>query len=79
MFAGPFFRRLGGAITGGGLVGLALAGAIAGRASIAVLSGVVPGALLLAAGWWGAHQPTGISTILSSWRRSRARALSTWS
>jgi hypothetical protein len=58
VFAEPFFNRLGAAVAVCGLVGLGLAVAGAGRASVAVVSGVVPGALLLASGWWGARQAT---------------------
>jgi hypothetical protein len=56
VFREPFFHRLGGAIGVCGLVGLAFAAAAAGAETIAVVSGIVPGALLLASGWWGARQ-----------------------
>jgi hypothetical protein len=62
VFREPFFHRLGGAIGACGLVGLALAAAGAGAGAgakavaVAVVSGIVPGGLLLAFGWWGARQ-----------------------
>lgn len=52
VFREPFFHWLGAAIAVCGLAGLALAGAGAAQPPITVLSGVVPGALLLASGWW---------------------------
>ena len=48
------FRRLGVAITLCGIAGLAAAGAGASAAVIAVAGGVLPGLLLLAAGYGGA-------------------------
>ncbi|MDQ3654605.1 MAG: hypothetical protein M3457_05955 [Chloroflexota bacterium] len=57
----PFVHWLGVAITLCGAIGLVLAIAGAPRASIAVLSGVVPGAILLGTGWWfalGRGDPT---------------------
>lgn len=56
VFREPLFHWLGGAIGACGLVGLALAAAGAGAETVAVLSGIVPGTLLLASGWWGARQ-----------------------
>ncbi len=56
VFREPLFHWLGGAIGACGLVGLALAAAGAGTESVAVVSGIVPGTLLLASGWWGARQ-----------------------
>lgn len=50
----PFFRRLGAAIALSGMAGLLAAGAGASNAVIATLGAVVPGALLLTAGFWGA-------------------------
>ena len=50
------FHWLGGALGACGLAGLALAAAGAGTQSVAVVSGIVPGAVLLASGWWGARQ-----------------------
>jgi hypothetical protein len=49
-----FFRRLGAAIALCGIAGLVAAGAGASNAVIATLGAVIPGALLLAAGYWGA-------------------------
>ncbi len=56
VFREPFFHWLGSAIGACGLVGLALAAGGAGTEVVAVVSGIVPGALLLASGWWGARQ-----------------------
>ena len=56
VFRESLFHWLGGAIGACGLAGLALAAAGAGTQSLAVVSGVVPGAVLLASGWWGARQ-----------------------
>jgi hypothetical protein len=56
VFGEPFFHLLGGAITACGVAGLALTAAGAGEAPIAAVSGVLPGALLLASGWWGARR-----------------------
>jgi len=50
----PVFTRLGGAIAVCGAAGLLLALIGAGEAAIGVVSGVAPGALLLAAAWWPA-------------------------
>lgn len=55
VFREPFFHRLAAAITACGVAGLALAAAGAGAVAVAVVSGVVPGGLLLASGWWGAR------------------------
>ncbi len=53
----PPFRWLGAGIAGFGVVGLALAAGGAGQAPVAAVGGVLPGALLLLASWWGAtHQ-----------------------
>lgn len=54
IFAQPFFRWLGAAITAGGAAGVVLALAGAGTGTIGLVAGVLPGALLLAFGWWGA-------------------------
>jgi hypothetical protein len=56
VFGERFFHQLGGVITACGLAGLVLAAAGATSASIATAGGIVPGAMLLAAGWWGARQ-----------------------
>lgn len=53
LFGVPFLRRLGAAIAGCGVLGLALAAGNAGAAPIAAVSGVVPGVLLLTASWCG--------------------------
>jgi hypothetical protein len=55
VFGESFFHRLGAAITGCGVVGLVLAVAGAGEQRVDVVAGVVPGALLLVSGWWGAR------------------------
>jgi len=47
------FRWIGGAIGACGLAGLALAAAGSGAAAIAAVSGLIPGAVLLASAWWG--------------------------
>ncbi len=52
VWGNPFVRGLGVAITLCGAFGLVLAIAGAPRASIALLSGVAPGAILLGTGWW---------------------------
>ncbi len=56
VFGQRFFHRLGGVITACGVVGLVLASADAGQPTIALVSGVLPGAVLLGFGWWGAHR-----------------------
>lgn len=57
LFDLPPFRWLGAGIAGFGVVGLALAAGGAGQAPVAAVGGVLPGALLLMASWWGAtHQ-----------------------
>lgn len=68
VFGEPFFARLGGAVTACGLAGLALAAAGTGQAPIAIVSGVVPGALLLASGWWGARQASAAGRATRSFR-----------
>ncbi len=61
----PFVRWLGVAIAVCGAIGLALALADASVAAIAVISGIVPGFLLLGTGWWYAlghgDRPTGLA------------------
>lgn len=54
IFAQPFFHWLGAAITACGAVGVVLALTGAGTGIIGLVAGVLPGALLLAFGWWGA-------------------------
>jgi hypothetical protein len=49
-----FFRRLGAAVTLCGIAGLVAAGTGASNAVIATLGGLMPGALLLTAGYWAA-------------------------
>ncbi len=56
VFGLPFFHRLGAAITACGAAGLTLAAVGASDAAIAAVSGIVPGALLLAAAWHGASR-----------------------
>lgn len=52
----PVCHWLGGAITACGVAGLALVVAGATQALVAVISGILPGALLLASGCWGVRQ-----------------------
>lgn len=56
VFGDSFFHWLGGAITVCGLAGLGLVVAGAAEAPVAAISGVLPGILLLASGWWGAYR-----------------------
>jgi hypothetical protein len=56
VFGQRFFHWLGAAIMACGLTGLALTGADARLQLVATISGIVPGALLLTSGWWGAHR-----------------------
>lgn len=56
VFGARFFHLLGGMITACGALGLVLAATGAGTAAIALASGVVPGAILLGFGWWGARR-----------------------
>jgi hypothetical protein len=55
----PSLRWLGAGIAGCGAAGLILAVAGAGASPIAAVSGVVPGALLLAGSWWGTRAARG--------------------
>ncbi len=57
-----FFRWLGAVITACGVAGLVLAATGAPEAAIALISGVLPGAILLGFGWWGAHRTEAIAT-----------------
>ena len=54
VFRAPFFNWLGAAVTVCGVVGLILVFAGAGQGWIDVIGGVIPGALLLGFGGWGA-------------------------
>jgi hypothetical protein len=54
VFGLRFFHLLGGVIIACGIAGLGLAAVGAGQIPIAVISGLVPGAVLLAFGYWGA-------------------------
>jgi hypothetical protein len=56
VFGEPFFHRLGALITACGAVGLVLAFSDAGELPVDLVAGVVPGAVLLGFGWWGAHR-----------------------
>ena len=60
VFGQRFFHQLGGAITACGVIGLVLAATGAGEPTIALVAGVLPGAVLLGFGWWGGRraQPT---------------------
>lgn len=53
VFRLPFFHLLGAAITVCGVVGLLLALLGSSTADVDVVAGLLPGALLLAAAWWG--------------------------
>ncbi len=68
VFGQRFFHGLGGVITACGVVGLVLAAIGAGEQTIALVAGVLPGAVLLGFGWWGARraepateQPTSVN------------------
>lgn len=56
IFAQRFFHILGVAISLCGSAGLALALADAAPMAIDLISGVIPGGILLAFGWWGARR-----------------------
>jgi hypothetical protein len=56
VFRAPYFNWLAGAVTLCGSVGLILVFAGAARVWIDLVGGVIPGALLLAFGWWGANR-----------------------
>lgn len=56
VFGERFFHWLGGVITACGVVGLVLAATGAEEPTIALVSGVLPGGILLGFGWWGAHR-----------------------
>ena len=62
----PFFRWLGAVITTCGVAGLVLAATGAPEATIALISGVLPGAILLGFGWWGAHRTAPIAAPTES-------------
>ena len=62
VFRQRFFHVLGAAIAACGVAGLVLAAVGAGEAAIAAVGGVVPGAVLLAFGWWGARR-TGVGRL----------------
>lgn len=68
VFGQRFFHRLGGVITACGVVGLVLAATRAGEPTIALVSGVLPGAVLLGFGWWGAHRTESTAEQLESVR-----------
>ncbi len=55
-FRQRFFHRPGSAIMACGVMGVVLAAGGAPVPLVSTISGIVPGALLLASGWWGAHQ-----------------------
>jgi hypothetical protein len=60
VFGERLYAWLGVAIGTCGVAGLGMAALGTGAGSIAVVSGVIPGAVLLAAGWWGTRPtPTG--------------------
>ena len=56
VFGQRFLQWLGAVITACGVAGLVLAATGAAEATIALIGGVLPGAILLGFGWWGAHR-----------------------
>lgn len=54
VFGERVFHWLGAAIAACGVIGLVLVASGAARAPVDVVGGLLPGAMLLAAGWWGA-------------------------
>lgn len=54
VFGLPLFRALGLAVAACGAVGLLLAATLDSSVPVDVVGGILPGALLLAASWWGA-------------------------
>jgi hypothetical protein len=52
LFRARFFHVLGGILTACGVIGPVLVFADAPQASIDTISGVIPGVVLLAFGWW---------------------------
>ncbi len=56
VFGQRFFHSLGGVITACGVIGLVLATTGGSEATISLVAGVLPGAVLLGFGWWGAHR-----------------------
>lgn len=67
VFRQPYFHLLGAIITGCGAVGLVLVAVGADETPIAVVSGVLPGVVLLMFAWWGARRPAPV--IPPAWRR----------
>lgn len=65
IFRQSFFHWLGAAITGCGAVGILLALLDSGSQPVAVVAGVVPGALLLAFGWWGVRRESPVAPALT--------------
>ncbi|WP_157002711.1 hypothetical protein [Agromyces laixinhei] len=63
VFRQRFFHILGVAITLCGMAGLGIALTGGGEAWIDLVSGVVPGGILLAAGWWGARRRTATENV----------------
>ncbi|HEU4674672.1 MAG TPA: hypothetical protein VFS29_01700 [Motilibacteraceae bacterium] len=59
VFGQPSFHLLGAAVTACGAVGMVLALSGAPVGLVDLVAGVLPGALLLAAAWWGAHREPG--------------------
>jgi hypothetical protein len=56
VFGQRFFHVLGAGIMACGVIGLLLVAGGARVQLVATIGGIVPGALLLASGWWGAHR-----------------------
>lgn len=61
IFRQSFFHWLGAAIAGCGALGIVLALLDAGSQPVEVVAGVVPGALLLAFGWWGVRRESPVA------------------
>lgn len=66
VFRQHFFHILGVALVLCGLAGLGIALTGGGEAWIDLISGVVPGGLLLVAGWWGTHRDPAAETAAAS-------------
>lgn len=56
VFGERFFHWLGGVITACGVVGLVIAISGTGEVWVELVAGVLPGAVLLGFGWWGARR-----------------------
>lgn len=65
IFAQPFFHWLGAGITACGAIGVVLAITGVGTDIIGLIAGVIPGALLLGFGWWGALRTQPVERVAS--------------